>query len=434
MPIKADLPPNPNKVAKVDWNDYLKAQKGYQVRPTKPKQPEPKSSKKPEVEKKFVSFPKRRKKKTYAPPKLPEQSLVGTDGFDYLNKPMNEVADQTVKFIRGYDGNGDGFKAYVDFMAENPQFDFRNAAIIQAMNPGTKGVGTFAAWNQVKELLEKKGYQPDEFLNKEIDERRYEKKKLGILKGARGIRLLKKKKWYPAYDEYGRPYYIDGKRVMRREDQLSPLEQRKNGGHKGFLKRGPSKNQADDYKNYHVYTLEQTNLKQEYFPLLQQVWSHRYDYNDLETVRNFQAGLDDYAKRYSIQAKPVMQIPPTAETLSKQIDDLVSAVIDNPRYRSQTIEESSRTTEKKANRHEHKQPDRFKLQKELTSYLVKRHFGLVNEVEATKAADWAGRLNKLSDTKLTTTLSDSRKATNNISRIVAMSVCEPRSWRSPLTS
>ena len=152
MPIKADLPPNPNKVAKVDWNDYLKAQKGYQVRPTKPKQPEPKSSKKPEVEKKFVSFPKRRKKKTYAPPKLPEQSLVGTDGFDYLNKPMNEVADQTVKFIRGYDGNGDGFKAYVDFMAENPQFDFRNAAIIQAMNPGTKGVGTFAAWNQVKEL------------------------------------------------------------------------------------------------------------------------------------------------------------------------------------------------------------------------------------------------------------------------------------------
>lgn len=418
MPIKADLPPNPNKVAKVDWNDYLKAQKGYQVRPTKPKQPEPKSSKKPEVEKKFVSFPKRRKKKTYAPPKLPEQSLVGTDGFDYLNKPMNEVADQTVKFIRGYDGNGDGFKAYVDFMAENPQFDFRNAAIIQAMNPGTKGVGTFAAWNQVKELLEKKGYQPDEFLNKEIDERRYEKKKLGILKGARGIRLLKKKKWYPAYDEYGRPYYIDGKRVMRREDQLSPLEQRKNGGHKGFLKRGPSKNQADDYKNYHVYTIEQTNLKQEYFPLLQQVWSHRYDYNDLETVKNFQAGLDDYAKRYSVQAKPVMQIPPTAETLSKQIDDLVSAVIDNPRYRSQTIEESSRTTEKKANRHEHKQPDRFKLQKELTSYLVKRHFGLVNEVEATKAADWAGRLNKLSDTKLTTTLSDSRKATNNMIAVI----------------
>lgn len=415
MPIKVDLPPNPNKAAKVDWNDYLKEQKGYQVRQTKPKQPEPK---KPEAEKKFVPFPKRRKKKTYAPPKLPEQSLVGTDGFDYLNKPMNEVADQTVKFIRGYDGNADGFKAYVDFMAENPQFDFRNAAIIQAMNPGTKGVGTFAAWNQVKELLEKKGYQPDEFLNKEIDERRYEKKKLGILKGTRGIRLLKKKKWYPAYDEYGRPYYIDGKRVMRREDQLSPLEQQKNGGHKGYLKRGPSKNQADDYKNYHVYTLEQTNLKQEYFPLLQQVWSHRYDYNDLETVKNFQAGLADYAKRYSIQVKPVMQIPPTAETLSKQIDDLVSAVIDNPRYRSQTIEESSRATEKKANRHEHKQPDRFKLQKELTSYLVKRHFGLVNEVEATKAADWAGRLNKLSDTKLTTTLSDARKATNNMVKVI----------------
>ncbi|MCL8204261.1 toprim domain-containing protein [Ligilactobacillus agilis] len=423
MPIKVDLPPNPNKSAKVDWNDYLKEQKGYQVRQTKQKQPEPKPSKEPEVEKneaekKFVPFPKRRKKKTYAPPRLPEQALVGTDGFDYLNKPMNEVADQTVKFIRGYDGNGDGFKAYMDFMAENPQFDFRNAAIIQAMNPGTKGVGTFAAWNQVKELLEKKGYQPDEFLNKEIDERRYEKKKLGILKGARGIRLLKKKKWYPAYDQYGRPYYVDGKRVMRREDQLSPLEQRKNGGHKGFLKRGPSKNQADDYKNYHVYTLEQTNLKQEYFPLLQQVWSHRYDYNDLETVRNFQAGLADYAKRYSVQVKPVMQIPPTAETLSKQIDDLVSAVIDNPRYRSQTIEESSRATEKKANRHEHKQPDRFKLQKELTSYLVKRHFGLVNEVEATKAADWAGRLNKLSDTKLTTTLSDSRKATNNMIAVI----------------
>lgn len=417
MPIKVDLPPNPNNLIKVDWNDYLKEQKGYQVRQTKPKQPEPKPSKEPEVEKKFVPFPKRRKK-TYAPPKLPEQSLVGTDGFDYLNKPMNEVADQAVKFIRGYDGNGDGFKVYMDFMAENPQFDFRNAAIIQAMNPGTKGVGTFAAWNQVKELLEKKGYQPDEFLNKEIDERRYEKKKLGILKGARGIRLLKKKKWYPAYDEYGRPYYLDGKRVMRREDQLSPLEQQKNGGHKGYLKRGPSKNQADDYKNYHVYTIEQTNLKQEYFPLLQQVWSHRYDYHDLETVKNFQAGLADYAKRYSVQVKPVMQIPPTAETLSKQIDDLVSAVIDNPRYRSQTIEESSRATEKKVNRHEHKQPDRFKLQKELTSYLVKRHFGLVNEVEATKAADWAKRLNKLSDTKLTTTLSDSRKATNNMIAVI----------------